>query len=60
MQAGLVTGLLARGADPLQAAVGRLPARSRGDRLAQTDGRVGFLAREIAAVVPGLLTWLAD
>ncbi len=61
VQAGLVTGLLARGAEPLQAAVwGGYLHGAAGDRLAQTRGRVGFLAREIAAVVPGLLTWLAD
>jgi hydroxyethylthiazole kinase-like uncharacterized protein yjeF len=61
VQAGLVTGLLARGAEPLQAAVwGGYLHGAAGDRLAQTHGRVGFLAREIAAVVPGLLTWLAD
>jgi hydroxyethylthiazole kinase-like uncharacterized protein yjeF len=59
VQAGLVTGLLARGADPLQAAVwGGYLHGAAGDRLAQTCGRVGFLAREIAGVVPGLLTWL--
>ena len=31
-----------------------------GDRLAQECGHVGFLAREIAAVVPRLLTWLSS
>jgi hydroxyethylthiazole kinase-like uncharacterized protein yjeF len=59
VQAGLVTGLLARGAEPLQAAVwGAYLHGAAGDRLAQERGRLGFLAREIPAVVPSLLTWL--
>jgi ADP-dependent NAD(P)H-hydrate dehydratase len=60
VQAGLVTGLLARGADPVQAAVwGAFLHGAAGDRLAQECGHVGFLAREIAGVVPRLLTWLS-
>jgi hydroxyethylthiazole kinase-like uncharacterized protein yjeF len=60
VQAGLVTGLVARGASPAQAAVwgGYLHGRA-GDRLAETVGAVGFLAREIPAEVPGILTELA-
>ena len=59
VQAGLVTGLVARGAEPFQAAVwGAFLHGSAGDRLAQECGHVGFLAREIPGVVPRLLTWL--
>ena len=56
VQAGLVAGLLARGAEPAQAAVwgGHLHGCA-GEELAQRVGTVGFLAREIAPCVPGLL-----
>ncbi|WP_270886948.1 NAD(P)H-hydrate dehydratase [Pedococcus sp. 5OH_020] len=56
VQAGIVAGLLARGAEPDQAAVwgGHLHGTA-GDRLAARVGTVGFLAREVAAEVPGLL-----
>ncbi len=55
-QAGLVSGLLARGADPVQAAVwgAWLHARA-GDRVAEQVGPLGFLARELAGEVPRLL-----
>jgi ADP-dependent NAD(P)H-hydrate dehydratase len=60
VQAGLVTGLLARGAEPAQAAVwGAYLHGAAGDRLAQERGAIGFLAREIPGVVPRLLTWLS-
>jgi ADP-dependent NAD(P)H-hydrate dehydratase len=59
VQAGLVTGLMARGATPDQAAVwGAYLHGAAGDRLAQEYGRTGFLAREIPATVPRLLDWL--
>jgi hydroxyethylthiazole kinase-like uncharacterized protein yjeF len=60
VQAGLVAGLLARGAEPAQAAVwgGYLHGRA-GDKLAADVGVLGFLARELPGVVPGLLTWLS-
>ena len=59
VQAGLVTGLLARGAEPAQAAVwGAFLHARAGDRLSATIGRLGFLARELPSVVPGLLTEL--
>ncbi|MGZ4493604.1 MAG: NAD(P)H-hydrate dehydratase [Nocardioides sp.] len=59
VQAGLVTGLLARGADPVQAAVwGAYLHGAAGDQLAAQVGHIGFLAREIPPVVPGLLTRL--
>jgi hydroxyethylthiazole kinase-like uncharacterized protein yjeF len=60
VQAGIVTGLLARGADPEQAAVwGAWLHGSSGDALAESVGPVGFLARELPAVVPRLLADLA-
>ena len=56
VRAGLVAGLLARGADPAQAAVwgGYLHARA-GERLAGQSGPLGFLAREIAPQMPAVL-----
>lgn len=60
VQAGIVAGLLARGADPGQAAVwgGYLHARA-GERLAAAIGAVGFLARELPREVPAVLTELS-
>ena len=60
VQAGIVAGLLARGHEPDQAAVwgGYLHARA-GERLAGSVGRVGFLARDLPAVVPIVLGELA-
>ena len=60
VQAGIVSGLLARGAEPAQAAVwgGYLHARS-GERLAGAVGVVGYLARELPAQVPAVLGELA-
>ena len=56
VQSGLVAGLLARGAEPAQAAVwGGWLHGTAGDRLAAATGPVGFLMRELAAVVPGLV-----
>lgn len=57
VKAGIVLGLRARGAAPAQAAVwgGYLHARS-GDRLAARTGTVGFLARELPAQVPHVLS----
>ena len=55
--AGIVTGLYARGAEPTQAAVWASFLHGRaGDRLASSVGRVGFLAREIPACVPLVLS----
>lgn len=50
--AGLALGLLGRGADPAQAAcwAGWLHSAA-GDRLSQTHGRTGFLARELLDAV---------
>jgi ADP-dependent NAD(P)H-hydrate dehydratase len=54
--AGVVTGLLARGADPAQAAVhGQYLHSSAGDRLAARTAPLGFLARELLDELPGAL-----
>lgn len=59
VQAGFVAGLLARGAEPAQAAVwGAYLHAVCGDRLAERVGPVGFLARELPALAPGLLAEL--
>jgi ADP-dependent NAD(P)H-hydrate dehydratase len=61
VQAGVVAGLLARGADPAQAAVwGAFLHATAGDRLAERVGPVGFVARELPGELPGLLADLAD
>jgi hydroxyethylthiazole kinase-like uncharacterized protein yjeF len=56
VQAGMVAGLLSRGAGAAQAAVwgGHLHGAA-GDVLTERVGTVGFLAREVAACVPELL-----
>jgi ADP-dependent NAD(P)H-hydrate dehydratase len=54
--AGIVAGLLARGADPLRAAAwGVFLHGEAGNALALRHGAVGLLAREIAAEVPRIL-----
>lgn len=60
VQAGIVAGLLARGASPAQAATwgAYLHARA-GERLASSVGAVGFLARELPREVPAVLTELS-
>jgi NAD(P)H-hydrate repair Nnr-like enzyme with NAD(P)H-hydrate dehydratase domain len=57
--AGAVGGLLARGAEPAQAAVwgARLHAEA-GNRLAASVGPVGFLARQIATELAAALRQL--
>ena len=59
VQAGIVAGVLARGAEPAQAAVwgGYLHARC-GERLAADVGPVGYLARDIPLQVPAVLSEL--
>lgn len=59
VQAGYVAGLVARGAEPAQAAVwgGYLHAAS-GDRLATEVGPLGYLARELPAQAPRVLAML--
>jgi hydroxyethylthiazole kinase-like uncharacterized protein yjeF len=54
--AGIIGALLARGADPAQAAVWGAFLHGRcGTRLARRRGPLGFLARELAAELPGIL-----
>jgi len=56
VMAGAVAGLLARGADPAQAAVwGQHVHAAAGDRLAERHGGIGFLASELLAELPGVL-----
>ena len=57
--AGIIGGLLARGANPTQAALwGCWLHGEAGNRLARRIGPVGYLARELAAEVPGLMAEL--
>ncbi len=59
VKAGIVAGLLARGADPAQAAVwGSHLHGSAGDRLSADLGPTGFLARELSSRVPHVLAEL--
>jgi len=54
--AGIVAGLLARGAEPVRAAAwGVWLHGEAGNRLARRIGRIGFFARELAAEVPALM-----
>ncbi|HET7233317.1 MAG TPA: NAD(P)H-hydrate dehydratase [Longimicrobium sp.] len=58
--AGIVGGLLARGADPLTAAAWAVYLHGEaGNALAAASGRIGFLARELAAEVPPLMERLS-
>ena len=58
--AGLVAGLLGRGAEPAQAACwGTYLHSTAGERLASAVGRVGFLARELVDHVPSVLAELS-
>ena len=60
VQAGIVSGLLARGAAPEQAAVwGGWLHGTCGEVLAEEVGPIGFLARELPGVVPRLLGQLS-
>lgn len=57
--AGVITGLLARGAPPLWAAIwGVYLHGTAGRRLMDRHGGVGFLARELLAEVPALMAEL--
>lgn len=56
VRAGITGGLLARGADPAQAAVWAAYLHGRaGERLASSVGPQGFLARELPGEVPAAL-----
>jgi NAD(P)H-hydrate repair Nnr-like enzyme with NAD(P)H-hydrate dehydratase domain len=58
--AGIISGLAARGAPPLQAAVWGVYLHARaGDELAKRMGRVGYLARELLQEVPALMSLLS-
>jgi hydroxyethylthiazole kinase-like uncharacterized protein yjeF len=60
VRAGIVAGLLSRGADPAQAACwGAYAHAASGQRLAPGFGRIGFLAREILDEVPHTLASIA-
>lgn len=53
---GIVGGLLARGADPVQAAVWAVSLHARaGEALARAVGPLGYLARELGAELPALM-----
>ena len=53
VRAGITGGLLARGADPAQAAVWAAYLHGRcGERLSASVGRLGFLARELPPEIP--------
>jgi hydroxyethylthiazole kinase-like uncharacterized protein yjeF len=61
VQSGIVTGLIARGAEPAQAAVwGAFLHGMAGERLASRVGPVGFLARELLPEVPRELAELTS
>ncbi|HEY0034423.1 MAG TPA: NAD(P)H-hydrate dehydratase, partial [Devosia sp.] len=54
--AGIIAGLLARGASPLLAAQwGVFVHAEAGERLKREHGLLGYLAREIPAKVPAIL-----
>ncbi len=56
VQAGIVGGLLARGAEPAQTAVWATYLHGRaGERLGSSVGRLGFLARELPPEIPRAL-----
>ncbi|HEX8069737.1 MAG TPA: NAD(P)H-hydrate dehydratase [Pyrinomonadaceae bacterium] len=58
--AGLIAGLLARGAAPLAAALWGVYLHARaGERLARRHGLLGYLARELPGEVPALLAALS-
>jgi hydroxyethylthiazole kinase-like uncharacterized protein yjeF len=60
VRAGITGGLLARGAEPAQAAVWAAFLHGRaGERLASSVGPLGFLARELPAEVPAALAEIA-
>jgi hydroxyethylthiazole kinase-like uncharacterized protein yjeF len=59
--AGIIAGLLARGATPVQAALwGVYLHGEAGNRLARTHGLLGFLARELLAEIPAIMSGLAE
>jgi NAD(P)H-hydrate repair Nnr-like enzyme with NAD(P)H-hydrate dehydratase domain len=60
VMAGIIGGLLARGADPVTATLWGIHLHgAAGQRLTGGLGPLGFLARELLAEVPGLLAELS-
>jgi hydroxyethylthiazole kinase-like uncharacterized protein yjeF len=58
--AGIIAGLLARGATPLAAAIwGVYLHGEAGERLARSVGAIGYLAREIPPEIPRIMSALA-
>lgn len=58
---GIIAGLAARGAEPLQAAIWGVALHARaGDRLAKSFAPLGFLARELPAEIPALMASLEN
>jgi ADP-dependent NAD(P)H-hydrate dehydratase len=58
---GIITGLAARGVTPLQAAVWGVYLHARaGDALAKRIGQMGYLARELLAEVPAVMSKLEE
>jgi hydroxyethylthiazole kinase-like uncharacterized protein yjeF len=56
---GIISGLIARGAPPLQAAVWGVHLHAlAGEALAKKMGRLGYLARELSREVPALMSKL--
>ena len=56
---GIIAGLAARGAAPLQAAVWGVHLHGvAGDKLAKRIGPIGFLARELLAEIPAVMSQL--
>ena len=56
VHSGIVAGLLARGTDPVRAAIWGAYVHARcGERLAASIGTVGFLARELPGEIPAVL-----
>lgn len=54
--AGFMTGLLARGADPVQAAIWSVFLHGEaGERLAKSVGPLGYLARELLHQIPAIM-----
>ena len=59
VKAGMLVGLLGRGAEPAQAGVWGAYVHGRaGERLVAVHGRRGFLARELLAEIPRALAEL--
>lgn len=56
VHSGILAGLLARGTDPVRAAIWAAYVHARcGERLAASIGTVGFLARELPGEIPAVL-----